>query len=192
MHGIVQGPLADSEQPPEYPEIIEDAPSQGDVHPLDSEDLAYLLAVLPPAFTAGLKRIHLRPRKCTRIGEPFGCYWRDEHTIILHSLPATWRLDRAGADFLRGVTAFDGEIDETDEGFVITWPEPGSMALWFYANVLAHELAHHYIEHQRTEGAPPADIDHLELAKSLTGQGRLTIMGIRFADKYSRPAPQRA
>lgn len=169
-----------------YPEIVEEPPAPGDVHPLDKDDIARILRMLPFIHIAGLRRIELRARKGERIGEPFGCYWREEKTIILYSLPETWRLEAIGADFLRSLAVSDAEIKETQDYLLVTWPEPGSMSLWFYSHVLAHEFIHHYLEQYREDDAAPSPEDHVQLAAALHGANYMEVLAKHLAAKRSR------
>lgn len=166
-----------------YPEIVEESPAPGDVHPLDKGDVARILRMLPFIHIAGLRRIELRARKGERIGEPFGCYWREEKAIILHSLPEVWRLECMGADFLRSLALADAEIEERQDCVLVTWPEPGSMSLWYYSYVFAHELIHHYLEQYREDDSAPTAEDHVQLAGALHGANYMDVLAKHFAAK---------
>ena len=169
-----------------YPEIAEGPPAPGDVHPLDKEDIARILRMLPFIHIAGLKRVELRARRGDRIGEPFGCYWREEKAIILYSLPRTWRLEFIGADFLRSLAMCDAEVKDLQDAVIVNWPEPESMSLWFYSYVLSHELIHHYLEQYREDDSAPSPEDHVQLAAALHSTSYMEILSRHLAEKNKR------
>lgn len=166
-----------------YPEVHEEAAAPGDVHPLDREDITHVLHMLPFLYIAGLKRIELRPRKSDRIGEPFGCYWRNERAVILYSLPKVWRLEGASAGFLRSLALFDAEHHDRRDHVVVSWPKPGSMSLWYYTHVLAHELIHHYLGQYREDDGLADDTDHVALARTLHGADYMDMLAKHIVAK---------
>jgi hypothetical protein len=125
------------------PRVIERKPRRGDAHPLSSAQVRRILARVPAEQHHGLQRIELRPRT-TSVGKPFAEYRRDERIIVLYSLPADgWWLP---SDFdlvpLR-LDRYQARVSSDDTGSNISWRSPSQLALWFWVEVLAHELGHH-------------------------------------------------
>jgi hypothetical protein len=130
----------------QVPRIVTRRPRRGDRHPISARALRGILQrEVPIEYLNGLERIELRPRTSAVVGDPFGCYLRDERVIILYSLPLqwTWDLD-VSMSLLKSMYRFFAEIEECDAGLTITWPAPEVLSMWFFIEVLAHELGHHY------------------------------------------------
>ncbi len=131
-----------------YPKIIERKPAYGDVHPIPKKLLKNLLFDLVPLeYLYGLKRVELRPRRDKHIGNPFGCYLRDEHAIILYSLPLHWKLDYFSNELFDSFLKFQAPTFKEDEEYInVIWKDQVDMSIWFYSYVFTHELGHHFTE----------------------------------------------
>jgi len=127
------------------PRIVSRRPTRGDRHPISAGALRNILGrEVPIEYLNGLARIELRPRP-SDVGEPFGCYLRDERAIILYSLPLQWTWYTPAPDaLLRSMRRFYAAVDEDTYATTISWPAPEVLGLWFFVEVLAHELGHHY------------------------------------------------
>lgn len=128
------------------PRIVTRKPRPGDVHPISAPALRGVLRrETPVEYLNGLARIELRPRASNEVGAPFAFYLRDEKAIILYSLPMcwTWR-ERCSDSVLDGITRFYANVDEQESAMTVTWPAAEVLAMWFYVEVFAHELGHHY------------------------------------------------
>jgi hypothetical protein len=125
------------------PRIVECKPRRGDVHPLSAAQLRRILARVPSEQRLGLARIELRARTGS-VGKPFAEYRRDERVILLYSLPADgWWLPRQfDLEPLR-LDRYQARVTRDRSGSSVTWRTPTALALWFWIEVLAHELGHH-------------------------------------------------
>jgi hypothetical protein len=127
----------------DLPRIVERKPRHGDLHPLSPAQIRRILMRLPAEQRHGLLRIELRARTAA-VGKPFAEYRRDERVILLYSLPRDgWWLPSA-FDFepLR-LPRYGARVFAQPHGTSITWRSPSALALWFWIEVLAHELGHH-------------------------------------------------
>jgi hypothetical protein len=132
-------------RPTLVPRIVERKPRQGDEHPLSAHALRNALRDVPVEYLYGLNRIELRARS-GRAGDPFAVYWPDEKIIILYSLPPHWIWPGGilGSRVASRMRSFFASLTTTPEGLEVAWPSRACVALWFYAEVLGHELGHHY------------------------------------------------
>lgn len=134
------------------PRIVEGASAVWDRHPLTKRALAKLLPTLPREYLYGLSRIELRARHRPAIGRPYGVYWPDERAIVLYSLPKTrtWAYGSIEPAWRASFERFGAVIKAEGKRVRLSWPIAGSLARWFYSEVFAHELGHHFI--QRYQG----------------------------------------
>jgi len=70
-----------------FPRIVERRPRPGDVHPLAYGYLSALLNYQRVDYVYGLRKIELRPRVSSQVGDPYGFYRRSERLIVLYSVP---------------------------------------------------------------------------------------------------------
>lgn len=150
------------------PRIVVRRPRHGDVHPITARSLRGVLKRdVPIEYLNGLSRIELRPRQGV-VGDPFACYLPDEKTIILYSLPTQWTWDYdPPEDLLAKMYRFFAVMSLTDEGLTIRWPEREVLALWYFVEVLAHELGHHYRTQYRIRRGSRKHKLHEEFVASL-------------------------
>ncbi|HVF10993.1 MAG TPA: hypothetical protein VNA16_09340 [Abditibacteriaceae bacterium] len=128
-----------------YPRIIVKPPRPGDVHPLTRQDLRSLFKRIPLKYLYGLRRIELRSRGNDEIGHPYGSYRPGEKVIVLYSLPYEWRFPGYNAgNVYSSFRRFCAEITEDDDSVIVRWPDPKKLSYWFYSDVFAHELGHHF------------------------------------------------
>jgi hypothetical protein len=128
------------------PRIIARRPKRGDIHPLPKSILAGALRTIPVEYLYGLSRIELRARQGNRIGEPLGAYRPRERVIVLYSLPLSWVVDSMSENRQKGMEAFGGRVGRHGEQWHVCWPSESSLAVWFFAEVVTHELGHHFSE----------------------------------------------
>ena len=128
------------------PRIVARRPRRGDVHPLPARALRNLMRrEIPAEYLLGLSRIELRARPTYAVGEPYAYYTPDEKAIILYSLPMAWSWRSKPKDStLATMKRFYAFVDESGPGAVVMWPGVEVLGLWFFIEVLAHELGHHY------------------------------------------------
>jgi hypothetical protein len=128
---------------PCLPRIIARKPRRGDVHPLPKSILAGALRTIPIEYIYGLSRIELRARQ-GRIGDPFGAYGRDEKTIIFYSLPRLWVVDLMSEGGQKDLEAFGAKVSQHGRQWHVYWPSEAGLAVWFFKEVVTHELGHHF------------------------------------------------
>ncbi|HYR28527.1 MAG TPA: hypothetical protein VEU30_08680 [Thermoanaerobaculia bacterium] len=133
------------------PRIVARRPAPGDGHPLTASMLrAVMRREIPPEYLHGLSRIELRPRTDGSIGVPFGCYLRDEKAILLYSLPEAWVWDEPPDDHvIQGMQRFFAYIGHDAPRVRVRWPDPVALSMWYFIEVFAHELGHHYSHRYR-------------------------------------------
>lgn len=131
----------------ELPRIVWRRPRSGDRHPLSAAVIRKVLQrEVPIEYLNGLARIELRPRSAD-VGQPYAWYLPDERTILLYSLPLEWTWEgRPSQSSMQSMLRFYADLTETPTGLRVSWPAPEVQSLWFFVEVLAHELGHH---HQR-------------------------------------------
>lgn len=128
------------------PRIVTRRPRRGDLHPIPARALRNILRTeVPLEYLNGLERIELRPRLTAEVGDPFGMYERAEKMIVLYSLPMQWTWTTpVSRGMLREMRRFHARIDLDLDGIHVSWPAPEALLMWFFIEVLAHELGHHY------------------------------------------------
>ena len=136
----------DGDGAPVLPRIIARKPRRGDVHALSPEMVRSILGRLPVEQLFGLRRIELRARP-DRFGDPFAHYLRDERAILLYSVPdGDWTLAPHAVESLR-LRQYRASVRRHAGGAIVAWRPPVDRiiwrALWFWIEVLAHELGHH-------------------------------------------------
>lgn len=128
------------------PKIIVRRPRRGDIHPLPKTVLSGALRRIPVVYLYGLTRIELRPRQGTQIGRPFGRYWSDEKAIILYSLPMRWVLHDMPRGLADDLELYRAKIMRRENTWHVRWTSEASIAVWYFHDVLTHELGHHFAE----------------------------------------------
>jgi len=128
---------------PYLPRIIARQPRRGDVYPLPKSILAGALKTIPVEYIYGLSRIELRARQ-GRIGDPFGAYRPDEKVIILYSLPRLWVVDLMSEGGRKELEAFGARVSQRGRRWHVYWPSEAGLAVWFFKEVVTHELGHHF------------------------------------------------
>lgn len=134
----------DADGKPIFPRIIAKQPTVGDVHPLTKSNLQRLFDRIPIEYLYGLRRIELKPRLNDDVGNPFALYSPSEKTIKLFSLPIEWKLKHLSDSLRFSLEKFHAIIIEENEFIIVRWRDVAIMSLWFYCNVFAHELGHHF------------------------------------------------
>jgi hypothetical protein len=134
-----------------YPPILSRKPRRGDRHPISAQGLKMRLPGVLPQYLYGLRRIELRARRSDRIGEPFGCYLMRERIVVLYSLPMQWKLDRLSDGWRSQFSAYGAEVCKGDQGIAVHWTNEACLDLWFWDQVVMHELGHHFVEQYRSK-----------------------------------------
>jgi len=113
--------------------------------------------------------IELRPRHDSNVGRPYGFYEGVEKRIVLYSLPMNWSFDfHISLKYRQSLISSAARVMQTKDSTGIVWDKKEDRALWFFKDVLLHELAHHYC-HQNRYRRKPASIHHEELLADLYG-----------------------
>ncbi len=133
----------DEDGEPCLPRIIVRQPKRGDVHPLPKSILRGALKTIPVEYIYGLSRIELRARQ-GKIGDPFGVYSRDEKVIILYSLPRLWVVDLMSEGAQEDLERFGARVSQHGRQWHVYWPSEAGLAVWFFKEVVTHELGHHF------------------------------------------------
>ncbi|MBN2130231.1 MAG: hypothetical protein JW741_12085 [Sedimentisphaerales bacterium] len=134
------------------PRIVARRPAKGDIHPLPKNVLTGALRLeIPTEYLYGLARIELRAREGNEIGNPFGKYCRDEKTIILYSLPTEWTVPCMPPGRKQSLQMFGAEIQRGENSWCVRWPDHPSLGLWFFAEIVTHELGHHFSHQYRNK-----------------------------------------
>ncbi len=132
------------------PRVISRRPRAGDIHPMGRSHVLRLLRQIPEKYTYGLARVELRAR-AGEIGKPFGLYLPRDKAILLYSLPTTWHLPSLSKGMLAGLRQYFPQIEQKKDEVVVRWPSEPIFMLWFFYEVVAHELGHHYRNQYRSK-----------------------------------------
>ena len=155
-------------------------PRQGDVHALTPRVLrGALRREVPPWLLHGLRRIELRPRPSSVVGTPYAVYLPPERSVVLYSLPPAWVWHEPVPEHhLRRMRQFGARV-QVGPPASVDWPGSASLALWFFTDVVLHELGHHAREMERGRrgrACRVADEEHFV---------------DRYADRLARPMLRR-
>ena len=131
-----------------YPTVISRKPRLGDIHPVSKSALERRMPGILIEYLYGLKRIELRARRSSAIGVPFGVYYEREHIVALYSLPLVWELDRLMQGWQECLVAYQANV-KRGAMTVVSWPSEAALELWFWDQVVMHELGHHFVEQYR-------------------------------------------
>ncbi len=136
----------DEDGEPCLPRIIARQPKHGDIHPLPKSVLAHLLKSIPAEYLYGLSGVELCARQGKRIGEPFGEYRPAEKVIILYSLPTSWIIDVMSEGGQKRMEAYGARVSQHGRRWHVHWPSEVGLGVWFFKEVVTHELGHHFAE----------------------------------------------
>lgn len=132
------------------PRVISRRPRAGDIHPMGRSLILRLLRQIPEKYIYGLARVELRARE-GEIGKPFGLYLPRDKAIYLYSLPTTWHLPSLSKGMLAGLRQYFPQIEQKEKEVIVRWPSVEVFMLWFFLEVFAHELGHHYRNQYRSK-----------------------------------------
>jgi hypothetical protein len=139
------------------PRIVERTPRIGDVHPIPKPALARMLSRLPVELYHGLRLIEMRPRQAA-VGHPFAEYSPASKTIRLYSLPTTIQLPHISSRQRQILEVSLATIEQTPDGYRVSWADSFSMGFWFYYYVFVHELGHHHRFQYRSKTGNPGRV----------------------------------
>ena len=151
------------------PRIVVRRPSRGDIHPLSARALRNVMRhEVPAEYLYGIDRIELRPRPSEWIGKPFASYLPGEKAIILYSLPMAWMYEKRPEEaFLARMQRFFAFVTEHNSATWVVWPGPEVLAVWYFIEVLAHELGHHFRNQYRIRRGSARGRRHEEFVADL-------------------------
>jgi hypothetical protein len=129
---------------PYLPRIVARKPKRGDIHPMPKSLLLRFLKDVPVEYIYGLSRIELRARKGEKIGDPYGAYRPGEKVIILYSLPRLWVVDAMSEGGQKDLEAYRARVSQHGQQWHVYWPSEAGLAVWFFNEVVTHELGHHF------------------------------------------------
>ena len=168
----------DEDGSPVIPRVIVRRARRGDIHPLPGQILRDFLKLVPIEYLYGLRDIELRARESEEIGRPFGYYRPSEKAIVLYSLPWSWRHLRLSRSMQNSIELYKGIIRRNDQDkFVdVEGPDRIRYGMWFYTEVVLHELGHHIRnQYRRSRGRLGRRIDE-EIIADLHGERLMRIL----------------
>lgn len=179
-----------SGDPKPLPRIITRRPSPGDIHPLEPNILRGALRLdAPVEYLYGLTAIELRARQGTGIGQPYGLYRPGEKSIVLYSLPLQWELPSASENVILKLRAFGASVLEEDKRVVVSWNSRVRLAVWFFVDVVAHELGHHYRNQYKISVGRPGSMPHEEWQAELHAARIEKALRKRWSEKTKNDKP---
>jgi hypothetical protein len=128
------------------PRVTARRPAAGRSHPAGVGDIRFALDRFGPAAYYGVRLIELVPARTADDGVIFGRLVGPGHIELYDQLPSPWRLGRELTDRERARLAAAG-ADVSTPG-VVAWPER-TLRAFMLGHVLAHELGHHALQHER-------------------------------------------
>lgn len=132
------------------PRVISCRPRAGDIHPMGRSHVLRLLSQIPEKYIYGLSRVELRART-GEIGKPFGLYLPRDKAIYLYSLPTTWHVPAISKGVLAALRQYSPQIEHKENEVIVRWPDEDIFMLWFFYEVVTHELGHHYRNQYRSK-----------------------------------------
>jgi hypothetical protein len=133
------------------PRILVRKPKRGDIHPLSKSMLARALQRIPLEYLYGLTRIELRARHGNGIGAPFGAYRPGDKVVILYSLPMVWLIDWMTEGYQKDLERFGARVSQDGRTWQVRWRSRSWLSLWFFKEIVLHELGHHFAEQYKNK-----------------------------------------
>ncbi len=121
-------------------------PSPGRHHPAPAPDVRAALAAFGAAAYYGVRLVELCPAPPRHGGLLLGCLTGPGHVLLYDQAPSPWRLGAALPEPERAWLTSAG-ADVAVPG-VVLWPGD-SLRRFMLGYVLAHELGHHVLQHER-------------------------------------------
>lgn len=129
-----------------FPAVRARAVSPGRLHPASAEDVREALRAFGPEAYYGLRLVELMPARAGDARLVLGRLAGEGVIELYEQRPSPWRLGDELADLERHCLAAFG-ADVSTPG-VVVWP-PGALRRFMLLDVLAHELGHHVVQHER-------------------------------------------
>ena len=129
-----------------FPSVRARAASPGRWHPASARDVRGALRAFGPEAYYGLQRVELMPARARDGALVLGRLAGEGVIELYEQRPSPWRLGDVLSDIeLDRLAAFGADV--TTPG-VVLWP-PGALRRFMLLHVLAHELGHHVVQHER-------------------------------------------
>lgn len=129
-----------------FPSVRTRAVSPGRSHPASAEDVREALRSFGREAYYGLRQVELRPARAGDAPLVLGRLAGEGVIELYEQRPSPWRLGDVLSDVERDRLAAVG-ADVTTPG-VVVWPS-GALRRFMLLHVLAHELGHHVVQHER-------------------------------------------
>jgi hypothetical protein len=129
-----------------FPVVRARRPAPGRHHPATAGDVRNALELFGEEAYYGLKRVELVPAPHLSKSLPLGRLIDPGEIVLYDQAPSPWRL---GPQLpARERTRLQAAGAEVDDRGVVSWPA-GTLRQFMLGYVLAHELGHHILQHER-------------------------------------------
>jgi hypothetical protein len=129
-----------------FPAVRARRPAAGRHHPASAADVRAALRLFGDEFYYGLSVVELMPTPAARDRLPLGRLIGPGHIVLYDQARSPWRLGRRLTEDRRAHLRSAGATVDTDG--VVVWPGD-TMRRFMLGYVLAHELGHHVLQHER-------------------------------------------
>jgi len=121
-------------------------PAAGRHHPASAADVRDALRIFGDEIYYGVKIVELLPAPTTSGRLPFGRLIAPGHIVLYDQARPPWRLGTPLTADRRALLRMAGAT--VDAEGVVSWPG-NSLRRFMLGHVLAHELGHHVLQHER-------------------------------------------
>jgi hypothetical protein len=121
-------------------------PRHGRHHPASAADVRAALTIFGEGVYYGVQSVELVPAPSVPDRLPLGRLVAPGRILLYDQAPSPWRLG-FGLAPLKRAPLIDAGADLDEEG-VVSWPGE-SLKRFMLGYVLAHELGHHVVQHER-------------------------------------------
>lgn len=129
-----------------FPSVRARAVSPGRWHPASAQDVRETLRAFGPEAYYGLRLVELMPARASDATLVLGRLAGEGVIELYEQRPSPWRLGDTLSDAERDrLAAFGAGVSAPG---VVVWP-PGALRRFILLHVLAHEIGHHVVQHER-------------------------------------------
>src|SRR5258706_785226 len=129
-----------------FPTVRGRRPSRGRHHPASAEDVRQALRRFGDDSYYGLDSVELVPAPSDSRGLPFGTLASPGHILLYDQRRSPWRVGARLRSADRALLESAGATVES--AGVVTWPDD-RLRRFMLGYVLAHEIGHHVLQHER-------------------------------------------